>query len=50
MEDILGTALNQALVEAISKKSGYTRSPRSHLNTAAQRRSPTTSKQQGGYF
>ena len=23
MEDLLGTALNQALVEAISKKSGY---------------------------
>ena len=29
MEDILGTALNQALVEAIAAKANYTRSPRS---------------------
>ena len=36
MEDLLGTALNQALVEAISKKSGYTQIAQSHLNTAAQ--------------
>ena len=37
MEDLLGTALNQALVEAISKKSGYTQIAQSHLNTAASR-------------
>jgi multiple sugar transport system substrate-binding protein len=35
MEDLLGTALNQALVEAISKKSGYTDIAKSHLDTAA---------------
>jgi multiple sugar transport system substrate-binding protein len=49
MEDILGTQLNEALVEAIGKKSGYTQIAQSHLNTAA---TQITSylKQQGGYF
>ena len=49
MEDILGTALNEALVEAISRKSGYTQIAQKHLTDAA---NETTSylKQQGGYF
>jgi multiple sugar transport system substrate-binding protein len=49
MEDILGTQLNEALVEAIGAKSGYTQIAQKHLNTAA---SQITSylKEQGGYF
>jgi multiple sugar transport system substrate-binding protein len=49
MEDILGTQLNEALVEAISAKSGYTQIAQKHLSSAA---SQITSylKQQGGYF
>ena len=49
MEDILGTQLNEALVEAIAAKSGYTQIAQKHLNTAA---SQITSylKEQGGYF
>jgi hypothetical protein len=48
MEDLLGTALNQALVEAISKKSGYTQIAQSHLNTAAKQISDYLA-QQGTY-
>ncbi len=48
MEDLLGTALNQALVEAISKKSGYTAIAQSHLNTAAKQISDYLA-QQGTY-
>ena len=40
MEDLLGTALNQALVQAISQKSGYQQIAQSHLTTAA--RAPTS--------
>jgi multiple sugar transport system substrate-binding protein len=49
MEDILGTQLNEALVEAIAAKSGYTQIAQKHLNAAA---SQITSylKEQGGYF
>jgi multiple sugar transport system substrate-binding protein len=49
MEDILGTHLNEALVTAIHKKSGYTQIAQSALNKAA---NETTAylKQQGGYF
>jgi multiple sugar transport system substrate-binding protein len=48
MEDILGTALNQALVEAIQKKSGFQEIAQRHLSAAA---NDVTSflKQQGGY-
>jgi multiple sugar transport system substrate-binding protein len=49
MEDLLGTALNQALVEAVSKKSGYTEIAQSHLTTAANQISAYL-KQQGTYF
>jgi multiple sugar transport system substrate-binding protein len=49
MEDILGTQLNEALVEAIGKKSGYTQIAQSHLNTAATQITAYL-KQQGGYF
>jgi len=49
MEDLLGTALNQALVEAISKKSGYQQIAQSHLSTAAKQINDYT-KQQGTYF
>src|SRR4029078_10328666 len=48
MEDLLGTALNQALVQAISKKPGYTDIPKSHLNTAPQQISDYLA-QQGTY-
>ncbi|HYX87436.1 MAG TPA: extracellular solute-binding protein [Gaiellales bacterium] len=48
MEDLLGTALNQALVEAISKKSGYTQIAQSHLTTAANQITAYL-KQQGTY-
>jgi ABC-type glycerol-3-phosphate transport system substrate-binding protein len=49
MEDILGTQLNEALVEAIGAKSGFTQIAQKHLSSAA---SQITSylKQQGGYF
>jgi multiple sugar transport system substrate-binding protein len=49
MEDILGTQLNEALVEAIAKKSGYTQIAQKHLNTAATQITAYL-KQQGGYF
>jgi multiple sugar transport system substrate-binding protein len=48
MEDLLGTALNQALVEAISKKSGYTQIAQSHLTSAANQITAYL-KQQGTY-
>jgi multiple sugar transport system substrate-binding protein len=48
MEDLLGTALNQALVEAVSKKSGYTQIAQSHLDTAAKQISDYLA-QQGTY-
>ena len=35
MEELLGTELNKALVEAISKKSGYTQIAQTHLTNAA---------------
>jgi multiple sugar transport system substrate-binding protein len=49
MENLLGTALNEALVEAISAKSGYTQIAQKHLTSAA---NDITNylKQQGGYF
>jgi multiple sugar transport system substrate-binding protein len=49
MEDILGTHLNQALVEAIHKKSGFTDIAQRELTKAA---NETTAylKQAGGYF
>jgi len=49
MEDILGTQLNEALVEAISAKSGYTQIAQKHL-TAAANQITSYLKQQGGYF
>jgi multiple sugar transport system substrate-binding protein len=49
MEDLLGTALNQALVEAISKKSGYSSIAQSHLTTAASQITAYL-KQQETYF
>ena len=49
MEDILGTQLNEALVEAISAKSGYTQIAQKHLTTAANQITAYL-KQQGGYF
>jgi hypothetical protein len=49
MEDILGTELNKALVEAISKKSGFTQIAQKHL-TAAGNQITSYLKQQGGYF
>jgi multiple sugar transport system substrate-binding protein len=49
MEDILGTALNEALVEAIATKANYDAIATKHLQVAA---GQITSylKQQGGYF
>ena len=49
MEDLLGTALNQALVEAISRESGYQQIAQSHLTTAANQITAYL-KQQGTYF
>jgi ABC-type glycerol-3-phosphate transport system substrate-binding protein len=49
MEDILGTELNKALVEAISAKSGFTQIAQKHL-TAAGNQITSYLKQQGGYF
>jgi len=48
MEDLLGTALNQALVEAISQKSNYQQIAQSHLTTAANQITAYL-KQQGTY-
>lgn len=47
-EDILGTHLNQALVQAIQQKSGYTSIAKSQL-TAAATEMTAFIKQQGGY-
>jgi multiple sugar transport system substrate-binding protein len=47
-EDILGTRLNQALVEAIQKKSGYSSIAKTHLTAAANEMSSYI-KEQGGY-
>jgi len=49
MEDILGTALNEALVEAIAAKSNYDAIAQKHL-TAAAGQITDYLKQQGGYF
>jgi maltose-binding protein MalE len=49
MEDILGTHLNEALVEAIGKGSDFTAIARKHL-TAAGTEITNFFKQQGGYF
>jgi multiple sugar transport system substrate-binding protein len=49
MENLLGTQLNEALVEAIQQKSGYTQIAQSHLTTAANQITSYL-KQQGGYF
>jgi multiple sugar transport system substrate-binding protein len=49
MEDILGTQLNEALVEAIASKSGYTQIAQKHLNAAASQITAYL-KSQGGYF
>ena len=48
MEDILGTSLNEALVEAIAKKSGYHAIAQKHLSSAAKQITAYL-KQQGGY-
>jgi len=48
MEDLLGTALNQALVQAISQKSGYQQIAQTHL-TAAANQITAYLKQQGTY-
>jgi len=47
-EDILGTALNKALVEAIDAKSGFTQIAQKHL-TSASNEMTAFIKQQGGY-
>ena len=49
LEDILGTALNQALVEAISAKANYDAIAQKHLTDAAGQVTAYL-KQQGGYF
>jgi multiple sugar transport system substrate-binding protein len=49
MEDILGTQLNEALVEAINQKSGYAQIAQAHLTTAANQINAYT-KQQGTYY
>ena len=49
MEDLLGTQLNEALVEAISKKSGYQQIAQSHLTAAADQINAYT-KAQGTYY
>jgi len=49
MEDILGTALNEALVEAIAQKSNYDAIAQKHLSDAADQITAYL-KQQGGYF
>jgi multiple sugar transport system substrate-binding protein len=49
MEDILGTHLNEALVEAIAAKANYDAIAKKHLTAAAGQISDYL-KQQGGYF
>ena len=49
MEDILGTALNEALVEAIAAKSSYDADRAKAPDTAAAQITAYL-KQQGGYF
>lgn len=49
MEDILGTALNEALVEAIATKANYDAIAQKHLEAAAGQITDYL-KQQGGYF
>ncbi|HEX4571838.1 MAG TPA: extracellular solute-binding protein [Dongiaceae bacterium] len=49
MEDILGTALNEALVEAIAAKANYDAISQKHLSAAADQITAYL-KQQGGYF
>jgi ABC-type glycerol-3-phosphate transport system substrate-binding protein len=49
MEDILGTALNEALVEAIAAKANYDAIAAKHLKSAADQITAYL-KQQGGYF
>ncbi len=49
MEDILGTALNEALVEAIAAKANYDAIAQKHLSAAAGEITAYL-KQQGGYF
>jgi multiple sugar transport system substrate-binding protein len=49
MEDILGTALNEALVEAIAQKSSYDAIAKKYLQAAADQISAFL-KQQGGYI
>ena len=49
MEDILGTALNEALVEAIAAKANYDAIAQKHLSAAADQITAYL-KQQGGYF
>jgi multiple sugar transport system substrate-binding protein len=48
MEAILGAALNEALVEAVAKKSGYHAIAQKHLSSAAKQITAYL-KQQGGY-
>jgi multiple sugar transport system substrate-binding protein len=48
MEDILGTALNEALVEAIAQKKNYHAIAQKHLSSAAKQITAYL-KQQGGY-
>jgi hypothetical protein len=49
MEDILGTRLNEALVQALQRKSGYAAIAQSKLTQAANEITAYL-KQQGGYF
>ncbi|MGE0116410.1 MAG: extracellular solute-binding protein [Dongiaceae bacterium] len=49
MEDLLGTALNEALVEAIATKANYDAIAQKHLQAAADQITDYL-KQQGGYF
>jgi hypothetical protein len=49
MEDILGTALNEALVEAIAQKGNYDAIAKKHLEAAAGQITAYL-KQQEGYF
>jgi multiple sugar transport system substrate-binding protein len=49
MEDLLGTALNEALVEAVAAKAGYAQIAEKHLTKAANDITAYL-EQQGGYF
>ncbi len=49
LEDILGTRLNEALVQALSQKSGYRAIANAKLTQAANEVTAYL-KQQGGYF